>query len=434
MIIWVKKMGRPTKIGLDYFFHYVNSGKTIFVLENKFGNDGYAFWFKLLELLCSQRDLCYRCENSADVMFIGAKTKVSDEKCVEILNVLSDLDAIDRDLWKNNRVVWVQKLVDGLDGVFKKRNAPLPEKPICEEKNSFRSDNEGFRSNNSGFRSENTGNDCTWGAESTQSRVDESRVDTPLPPVNGGSIFAEKNVFSENEKPPLPDTEPPPHNGQQKKITTETEGGGADLPPTPPEKGGGTPKTEGGGADMGTTITGGDGALRSETGTGDDVLSGPVPTGGSKGGRRNSNRAKSGNGNGKNGQHGPGDNPALMTEFEIFRTAYPGTRGGFEAEFGNFKKKYKDWEQIVPLLLPALENQMLWRKMAAEKGRFVPELKHLKTWINNRGWEQEDNFDFNNNENGTNSKKWVSGSGLGDDYKTSVLEELFRSAGINVVS
>ncbi len=44
-------MARPKKQTVDYFPHFVKGGRTIFILENKFGNDGYAFWFKLLEIL-----------------------------------------------------------------------------------------------------------------------------------------------------------------------------------------------------------------------------------------------------------------------------------------------------------------------------------------------------------------------------------------------
>ena len=44
-------MARPAKLTVDYFPHIINQGKTIFIIENNYGNDGYAFWFKLLELL-----------------------------------------------------------------------------------------------------------------------------------------------------------------------------------------------------------------------------------------------------------------------------------------------------------------------------------------------------------------------------------------------
>ena len=44
---------RPKKAIVDYFPHFVSHGKTMFTIEMKYGNDGYAFWFKLLEILGS---------------------------------------------------------------------------------------------------------------------------------------------------------------------------------------------------------------------------------------------------------------------------------------------------------------------------------------------------------------------------------------------
>ena len=44
-------MTRPMKKGVDYFPHACVHGQTMFILEQRWGNDGYAFWFKLLEML-----------------------------------------------------------------------------------------------------------------------------------------------------------------------------------------------------------------------------------------------------------------------------------------------------------------------------------------------------------------------------------------------
>ena len=46
-------MARPLKQTVDYFPHYVNHGKTLLIIENEYGNTGYAFWFKVIELLCT---------------------------------------------------------------------------------------------------------------------------------------------------------------------------------------------------------------------------------------------------------------------------------------------------------------------------------------------------------------------------------------------
>lgn len=75
--------------------------------------------------------------------------------------------------------------------------------------------------------------------------------------------------------------------------------------------------------------------------------------------------------------------------FDDFRKAYPGTKRGNETEFTNFKKKHKDWKEVLPSLSTKLEYQIKQRKAKAAAQNFVPQWKNLQTWINNRCWEEE---------------------------------------------
>lgn len=77
-------------------------------------------------------------------------------------------------------------------------------------------------------------------------------------------------------------------------------------------------------------------------------------------------------------------------EFETFRLRFPGRKRGFATEFELFKK-HKDWKEVIPLLLPAVEAQIAWRAttIAKDPNAFVPSWKNLKTWLNNRCWEEE---------------------------------------------
>ena len=81
-------MARPKKQTVDYFPHFVKGGRTIFILENKFGNDGYAFWFKLLEILGESEGHFYDCSNASNWEYLLAKTRVTEEKAKDIINVL----------------------------------------------------------------------------------------------------------------------------------------------------------------------------------------------------------------------------------------------------------------------------------------------------------------------------------------------------------
>ena len=77
-------------------------------------------------------------------------------------------------------------------------------------------------------------------------------------------------------------------------------------------------------------------------------------------------------------------------EVEIFDTArkeYPGNKRGCETEFKRLKK-HKDWRNVIPLLLPAIEQQKQRRKIKKSKNEFVPSWKHFETWLNKRCWEE----------------------------------------------
>jgi len=76
-------------------------------------------------------------------------------------------------------------------------------------------------------------------------------------------------------------------------------------------------------------------------------------------------------------------------KFEEARKMYPGTKRGLDTEFANFQKKHKDWKLVIPLLAPAIKNQIETKRKLAAQNRFVPEWKHFRTWINQRCWEEE---------------------------------------------
>lgn len=128
-------MARLPKIGVDYFPHYVGSrdAKMLYILKSKFGNDGYAFWYQLLEMLGAEKGLYYACDKPANWLYLTASTGVSEELAEDILNMLVELDAIDADLWLSHRVVWCQEFVDQLDPIYRKRRQDTPSKPTFNQ-------------------------------------------------------------------------------------------------------------------------------------------------------------------------------------------------------------------------------------------------------------------------------------------------------------
>ncbi|EOL45779.1 DnaD domain protein [Enterococcus caccae] len=126
-------MARKKKQTVDYFPHMANSGKTLFILENSFGNDGYAFWFKLLELIASTDGHVIDVGNSAEWRFLLAKTRVNEETANNILNMLAELDAIDLELWKE-KVIWATNFMENVGDVYLRRKVAKPRKPDLKNK------------------------------------------------------------------------------------------------------------------------------------------------------------------------------------------------------------------------------------------------------------------------------------------------------------
>ena len=130
-------MGRNPKKGVDYFSHDVTAsgGPTLFTVQQQFGNDGYAFWFKLLEHLGTKETLSMDCNNVSDWLFFVAKARVTEEQAGQILDLLASIDAIDPELWKH-KIVWSENFVDRLSDVYKKRGTEKPSKPVFCDRNN----------------------------------------------------------------------------------------------------------------------------------------------------------------------------------------------------------------------------------------------------------------------------------------------------------
>lgn len=120
-------MARPKKTKAEYFPHFSKGGKTIFILESLYGNDGYAFWFKLLELLCDTDNQVYDYRNPTNKQFLLAKTHLTEDIAVKIIQTLIELGQIDGELWTKGQI-WVQNLVNNLEGLYERRKSDIPTK------------------------------------------------------------------------------------------------------------------------------------------------------------------------------------------------------------------------------------------------------------------------------------------------------------------
>lgn len=128
------EMARPTKATVEYFPHYAKYGKTLTILQNRFGNDGYAVWFKTLEQLAGAENHYINLQSDVDLEVYAITMGVSKEFLYTIMELLSTLKAIDQKLWEK-RIIWSQNFVDNLADLYKRRIVSVPIKPVIDDIN-----------------------------------------------------------------------------------------------------------------------------------------------------------------------------------------------------------------------------------------------------------------------------------------------------------
>jgi hypothetical protein len=178
-------MARPQKATVDYFPHDVSHGKTMFILESKWGNDGYAVWFKILERLGASDNHVLDVSDPAEFTYLAAYCRVPEETLEEIINECSALNAIDRDFWRK-KLVYSQNFVNRVRDAYRKRTKKLIS-------------NEEIRSQYLGFPAEETLNP----AEETPQN-DISGVSNPQREIKG-KLKEKKESKKKKTLTPLPE-------------------------------------------------------------------------------------------------------------------------------------------------------------------------------------------------------------------------------------
>lgn len=127
-------MTRPLTNTVQYFPHTTDHGNTIYILENRFGITGYAFWYKLLEMLGKTENHFLDLNDPLAFESLQAYAKIQDEITTRsLLDLLALLQAINPELWKHG-IVWSENFVLGVKQVYDNRKRELPKKPVITNK------------------------------------------------------------------------------------------------------------------------------------------------------------------------------------------------------------------------------------------------------------------------------------------------------------
>lgn len=120
-------MARKEKLTLEYFPHYTYQGDITNIIQEMFGNDGYAVLHKTYEQM-GQRDRQYIDLSDYKILsVVAAYCKVSKEKYLEIVKELVALGAYDKELWEEKRILASESFIENTKDAYKKRVGEIPD-------------------------------------------------------------------------------------------------------------------------------------------------------------------------------------------------------------------------------------------------------------------------------------------------------------------
>ncbi|RNI26597.1 DUF4373 domain-containing protein [Rufibacter latericius] len=128
-------MARKQTNTADFFPHRVTHGKTMFKLEAKYGNDGYAFLFKLCEMLGAAENHYLDLSDAGDWDFFVVKMRMDESKCNSILQDLITWGKLDKELYQERKVIWYERFMQGLSTLYLNRKREMPARPHFYSRN-----------------------------------------------------------------------------------------------------------------------------------------------------------------------------------------------------------------------------------------------------------------------------------------------------------
>jgi len=118
-------MAREQRKDVDYFPHDCTHGRKMHIIESKYGNDGYATWFKLLEELGKANNHYLDISDEMTLMFLCSTFRIDEEKTLSILNDLAKLGAIDKVLFDEHKIIWSQKFTNSIEDAYRNRKGKI---------------------------------------------------------------------------------------------------------------------------------------------------------------------------------------------------------------------------------------------------------------------------------------------------------------------
>lgn len=131
-------MARQQQNTVDYFPFLCKEGEAMFYIENRYGNDGYATWIKILRQLAVTNYHYLNLSEFKSRAFLSSKCKISEEKLIEIITDLCNIGEFNRELWEQNKIVFSEKFIENIkDAYTRRKNECINMYTLCKHLNTL---------------------------------------------------------------------------------------------------------------------------------------------------------------------------------------------------------------------------------------------------------------------------------------------------------
>jgi hypothetical protein len=116
-------MARPKLTGLEYFPHdsAASSDAKIEAMRHLYGNDGYAFYFIILERIYAQGCACLDLSDGLFATILRKKIGVEFGLFEEMIATSCKLGLFDKSLWESSKVLTSKRIMETRNAVEKER-------------------------------------------------------------------------------------------------------------------------------------------------------------------------------------------------------------------------------------------------------------------------------------------------------------------------
>ena len=114
-------MARPERHDADYFPFYAKRGRTLNILQSKFGCEGIGVFTNILRFLTLTPDHHYCIKDETDRMNFFAEIGIQEERGLEIIELMVKTEKLDKGLWENYKVIASCAFLESLTDAYKQR-------------------------------------------------------------------------------------------------------------------------------------------------------------------------------------------------------------------------------------------------------------------------------------------------------------------------